>query len=212
MDDKARSHNINPKTKSAKANTQQWRDDLRNKCMKRAKTARKDLLLRKRRGCSVNNNGCSISFPRGNDVYMKSHHDCEVKREVIDSYNEQGDYEWHDDMKSDHPMERDNAVKLVAKSLVEREIQRSMIDLDHCRLQHASASTDTVMGPKLISWSEDSQETESQEHSELFRRNEGEYTISEHDFVTLLNDVAEELQKEGTTMNVLSLITRSRSS
>ena len=201
MDDKAHSH-INPKTQSARANLHLWRDSLRKECMKRAKTARRELLLHKRRGCSVNGD-CLISFPE-NRAYIKLHHECEVKREVIDSYNDRQEcYEWPDEINSDHPTERDNAVKLFARSLVEREIQKSMIGLDHCHLQYGSSSIDNIMDTtnseaKLISWSEDTQEIESQKHLDSLRKQEGKEAISGHDFMSLLNDVTEELQKEGT--------------
>jgi hypothetical protein len=179
---------ISPKTKSIRANSQQWKDNLRNQCLKRAKDARRDLLLKRRR-------------ERGRDrheMLQESHNTgsigYEIQREVIDAYNQE--------MTLDHPDDEDS-MHLVAKSLVEKEIQRSMLDLDHFHLQSRHLNDDSLdidnSETKLVSCSEDTLESK-QEYVELLSREGDEketYKMTQVDYIELLHDVTQELERVG---------------
>jgi hypothetical protein len=210
MSESQQQHYVGPKTKSIRATSQKWKANLRNECLKRAKSARRHLLIKRRRGCEaiINPNEHIMGTPTNTNSSLGCK---EVKCEVIDSYNDFGQHEkqiWPNKMKYYHPEERDNSLHLTAKQMVEQEIQRSMIELDSCHLQSvrqnnaASNVNEEYSNAMFISWSDD--DSKHQEYGELLRRNEAtgeeEFKMSEVDFAELLNDVAEELQREGTCL------------
>lgn len=180
-------HHIDPKTSSIQANTRQWKDNLRKSCLSRAKAARRELLLRKRRvgqDSALTSDGGHTDIIHEYEVHITKT-TCEVKREIIDAYNEE------------HPDE--NSMHCIAKSLIDQELQRSIPYLNEIGLQSRQHGElhdefDDNGNARMISWSEDTLETNEM----IIQEDEkGNHAISEIDYVQLLNDVANELQREG---------------
>jgi hypothetical protein len=124
-------------------------------------------------------------------------------REAIDVYNK---VEW--DEKHDILME--NSLHSVAKTLVEHELHKSVTELNHCHLQTKTQNKSDELkidehSDEKMTWGEEVINEESKmmqpECEELLRRDTGadleECKMSHHNYVELLNDVTEELPKEG---------------
>jgi len=162
---------ISPKTKSIQTNSQLWKDNLRNECMKRAKMTRRELLLNRRREC--------ITMESETEVYTK------VNREVMDAYNDNDEH---------NMCLHESKLEQVAKTLVKKELQRSIIELDRNMSE---------VDKRLVSWSEETDEKESRgQPYHVFSwgdeaKEEEEYKIPDVDYFELLNAVTEELQREG---------------
>jgi len=112
------------------------------------------------------------------------------------------------EIKSDHPLDKDEFVRIKAKCLVEQVVRSSRIhhfnDEKNLRADRPSMH-DMEYGDfdaKLISWSEDtSEESKGQSYVEILRREDAKWDeerkMTEMDYSELLNDVAQELQEEG---------------
>ena len=186
--------NINPKLKSIKANSQKWKEDLRNECLQRAKASRKEIFLRRR--CLDRHNGLYNNAP----ALIGS----QVKRDIMECYDLGQFKEDHACFKaidSDHPLEKDEFVRLRAKALVEQVVHSSMIHglPDHKFLADQTSVEDGNFDAELISWSEHlAEEFNGQSHA----KRDDERKMSEMDYYELLNDVAQKLQEEGKVILV----------
>ena len=135
-----------------------------------------------------------------------------VRRDIMEHYDlgqVQEDKARSNEIKSDHPLDKDEFVRIKAKCLVEQAIRSSRIhhfnDEKNLLADRPSSVEDMEYGDfdaKLISWSEDtSEESKGQSYVELLRREDAKWDeerkMTEMDYSELLNDVAQELQEEG---------------
>jgi hypothetical protein len=192
-----------PKIKSTRANSQQWKDNLRRECLERAKSARRQRMMRQRSGDTCNSSSChagqnnvGYNLDFGSTQGMKRVRG-ECGLEADRCYDEAtGQQITFMSNYPSHPEEVDS-MQIEAKALVEQELQRSMMGLRHCHqilplddLENASKRklrggdgfiVDSTMDCCL------DQQLDA----------EDECKMSEEEYLELINAVTEELEREG---------------
>lgn len=198
----------NIKSKSHSQTKSQWKETIRRVCLERAKIARRER-LRKSRGqrCSDNTDIGDCNNYNISDVPSS-------KRDRDESIiSEWGGSELNNEVMVDHTpgdyqskilprMESGDSVENVvntARVLVEQELQRALSGIHRC---HQVCPLDGSVPSKKVHGGGSgvvSRELDSMESDELndLQSNDEEYKMSQEEFAELLNDVTEELQKEG---------------
>ena len=216
----------NIKSKSIHSQTQsQWKEKLRRGCLERAKIARRERLRKSRSSMRNGDNGggsgllgsdsihtcSSIVSPLGGSVKSRpskrgreeSQSDWSemVNAEAIVDHTPADDFDrqaerqamlLNDNQKNgwESCNSEENVVD-TARALVEQELQRALTGLQHCHQVHpfdGSVPTKKSHGDRM-----DSSLTEVEE----VKQTEDEYKITQEEFAALLDDVTEELQREG---------------
>ena len=199
----------NVKTKSHSQTKAQWKETIRRGCLERAKIARRERLLKSRRQrCSDNTDigDCSSNYKISD--YVPS-----SKRDRDESISEWSGSELNNEVMVDHTpgdyqskilprMESGDSVENVvntARVLVEQELHRALSGIHHC---HQVCPLDGSVPSKKVHGGGSgvvSRKLDSMESEELndLQSNDEEYKMSQEEFAELLNDVTEELQREG---------------
>jgi len=201
-------HREHLKSKSAKSNHAQWKAKLRTDCIARAQTARREKIQKARRRSSDDhphhNGGGGASGTVGSSLC--NNHDVACCRDLAankrgrdndiihnsnDEYQQMVDHiPMHDFYNNVHELQKmssggvsDEGVLDTAKMLVEHELQRALTGLRHCeQMQQGAPSC-----KKSYHGSFEDEDGDDEEE---------EYKISQGEFVALLAEVTEELQRE----------------
>ncbi|KAL9180407.1 hypothetical protein ACHAXT_008377 [Thalassiosira profunda] len=193
----------NVKTNSHLQTKAQWKEELRRGCLERAKAARRKKLRRARQhNCSGeggglagsadsnanNGNGSSRLLKRGRDDNTSEWNDDEINAKIVD-LNGDNDASLPPELTRLESGDSETNVVDAARALVEQELQRAMTGMHHyqqvCPLD-GGAPAKRERGAAM-----------EYEEIEEPRPTEEEYRISHEEFAELLNDVTEELQREG---------------
>ncbi|KAK1737620.1 RPA-interacting protein C-terminal domain-containing protein [Skeletonema marinoi] len=185
------------KSKSAKSNHAQWKQKLRTDCIARAQTARRKKIQQARRRDSddpQHNIGVAASSTIASSMcYNSDVTSCrdvnkrgrENNNDSNDEYEQMVDHIPLDDYNDVHGLQKmssggvsDEGVLDTAKMLVEHELQRALTGLRHCeQMQQGAPSC-------------------KKSYQGSLEEDEEEYKISQEEFVALLAEVTEELQRE----------------
>ena len=212
------------KSKSARSNHAQWKEKLRTDCIARAQNARRQKIQQARRRRSsddnmsvggggaaaaaasstiaslsndVTNNGEGAANKRGREII---HNTSKSNNSSSSNNNNNNNSDQYQRMVDHVPVDYFNDVQELrkinsggvseegvldtAKMLVEHELQRALTGLRHCeQMQQGAPSCKKSYHESLSEVDNDNNEEE-------------EYKISQEEFVSLLADVTEELQRE----------------
>ena len=198
----------NIKSKSHSQTKAQWKETIRRGCLERAKIARRERLRKsrgQRRSDSTDIGDCSSNYKishlpsskRDRDESISEWSGSELNNEVMVDHTP-GDYQ---SKRLSHMESGDSVENVVntARVLVEQELQRALSGMHHC---HQVCPLDGSVPSKKVHCAGSevvSRELDSMESEELsdLQSNAEEYKISQEEFAELLNDVTEELQREG---------------
>lgn len=184
----------NLKAQSLQKNSQQWKDSLRRDCIQRAKSARRERLMRHRSSGAAANDVMA-----GSAVAPSVNSNESLKREYnhpnseFDRYYEQP----LDHCKTYHTSHPGDSSMIEARALVEQQLQKSMMGLRHCQQilpvdGFENASKKKSKGVAVAEMSIDFSDAQQLDFDE------DECKMSEEEYLELINAVTEELEREGT--------------
>ncbi|KAL7527639.1 hypothetical protein ACHAWF_002258 [Thalassiosira exigua] len=206
------------KSKSHLQTKAQWKEKLRRGCVERAKVARRERLQKSRlnnhgsgegylngptRDCAgdisatsdkVDGHGKTMSVKRGRD---ESHPDWKLSGGVVVDRTPTPVDSW-DRVCRESGDSEENAVN-AARALVEQELQRAMIGMQHCH-QVRPLDGGTPWKKTQRQEQEFERDFDAMDSCLMEQRSNpaaDEYKISEEEFAELLNAVTEELEREG---------------
>jgi hypothetical protein len=181
----------NLKAQSLQKNSQQWKDSLRRDCIERAKSARRERLMRHR------SSGAAANVMAGSGVAPSVNSSESLKREYNHPNSEFGRYyeQPFDRCETKHSSHPEDNSMIEARALVEQQLQKCMMGLRHCQQilpvdGFENASKKKSKGVEAAEMNVDFSDAQ-------LDFDEDECKMSEEEYLELINAVTEELEREG---------------
>ena len=183
----------NPKLTSSQSSSRQWKENLRRDCLERAKTARRQRLLKRRsEGSFVDASDHSWGSTASGRKRAKREGENFEK-----SYGVDDDHHTATMSKNLSYSADEDSLQRAAKALVEREFQRTIMRLRHSHQSLELSQKDYMMKGSYLT---DKAGDINMNDIDADFRVEEECKMSDEEYLELLNTVTEELEREGMSV------------